>query len=134
MLIAGLPRLGSRGNKQLWKWKAVWPDGSVHDHFTEGPMIATEVGMLEHLKRHYPNMTITSLDRAEPHEYKPPVGPIDRHTYQHGIWDDVQRELRLMPSSRRESIIDKFRKKNLLQTAGLKTVMNNRRQLQSVFA
>lgn len=110
---------GTRGCTQLWEFKAQWPDGSIHVHQGEMPMTATQAGVLEHLKSILPHMRITSLDRVDAKDYKPPVGPIHRSNYQCGAWDAAVRELNGIPETNRKSVMDDFRKDRLLNLAGV---------------
>ncbi len=103
---------------ELWEWTAVDQHGNKRSYQTKGPDV-TESSMLEHLSRHYQNVTILSLRRCEPRDMKPPVGRVERHAFQFGIWDAAMRELGYAPKLK-ETIAERFRRDRLLSIAGKK--------------
>lgn len=82
--------------KQLWGWTATDAFNRPRDYQAYGPDV-TEAAMLEHLKLHFRNVTITGLKRLQDGEYKPATGEIESHTYHFGLIDAVQRERGLTP-------------------------------------
>lgn len=82
--------------KQLWEWTATDAFGRSQKYQAHGPDV-TEAGMLEHLQKHFRNVTITGLRRCKDGEYKPATGAIEAHTYHFGALDALYRAEGIMP-------------------------------------
>lgn len=105
---------------QLWEWALVDAHGKEQKFQTEeAGGIASEATMLAHLKKHYPNGTITKLRRCEAFEKKGDrLGPVERHVFQSGLWDMGMRELRGLPPTARESLLDRIRRERAASLTG----------------
>lgn len=78
----------------LYEWKGIDRNGVSVIYQTAAPQGITEAGMLEHLKGSYRNLTITYLRRIGVGEMKPPTGIVQRHAFDFGIIEDIERMLR----------------------------------------
>lgn len=76
--------------KQLWGWTATDAFGRSRPYQAYGPDV-TESAMLEHLQKHFRNVTITDLKRLKDGEYIPAAGEIESHTYHFGALDTALR-------------------------------------------
>lgn len=95
--------------RELWDWTGTDAFGATRNYQTYGPDVS-QSAMLEHLRGCYPHLTITRLDRATPGQLKPRVGVVENHAFQHGILDEVKKELGLIPPADRKSIVDGLRR------------------------
>ncbi len=96
----------------LFEWEGTDKNGRSRKYQTKAPASETESAVLAHLRQHYRNLTITSIRRLDPNEEKPATGIVERHTYNFGIIDAVERELGLNTAERfRGSLLQYVQKK-----------------------
>jgi hypothetical protein len=80
----------------LWDWTGKDNRGRVREYQTDGPDYGAD-SIMRHLRQHYPNLEITNIKKAV--AFKPSTGIVERHAFQHGIMEAVERELGLIPNS-----------------------------------
>ena len=74
---------------RLFEWTGTDKAGNAKTYQTEMPHCVTESGALEHLRSHFPNLTITAI--AEVYDPKPATGIVHYHAYTHGYYDEMAR-------------------------------------------
>jgi hypothetical protein len=70
--------------KRVWEFVATDMMGVEKTYQHAGPDVP-EAAVLEHLKRHFRNCTITSLKEIGPKDLKPPTGVVQSHLFDFGI-------------------------------------------------
>lgn len=78
----------------LWEWTATDNLGKSRTYQTAISQGHTEAAVLEHLRGHYRNLTITSIKEITTRDIKPATGTVERHTFTFGIIDEIEALLR----------------------------------------